>query len=295
MSTPAERALDNFADANKCFFNHSANRYPVKNNSIQINTEKLSFFDSETGEFTLLFLHGAFINKEYWTAQISHFAGRYRVVAVDFAGHGLSSHSRSDRDIQSFAADVSKLIEALDLKKVIMIGHSFGTDVMLEAVSINASKIMGLVEVDHLKNVGSELPASVIEQVITGLRTDFIATSEQFARQALVTAATRTDLVDRLVTDYAKTNHEVGISIFQNMIGYSRREMNLLHGLPLKLYLIHVDYTPTNQEALGRYLGNDYSLHIMKGTCHYPMVENPDVFNQILAGIFLDIESGQAN
>ena len=253
--------------------------------TVAIDNETISYLDAGSGDITLLFLHGAFICKEYWTAQVQHFAKDHRVVAIDLAGHGVSTHHRTDRPISDYGKDVSSLIQTLDLKNVILIGHSFGSDVMLEAVTHDATDIIGLVEVDHLKNVGFELPPPVIEQLIASFRADFAATCEQFARSALISDATAPDLVARLLADYAKMNHEVGISLFENALGYSSREVALLKGLSHKLHSIHVNYTPTNEEALRQCLGENYSLHTIDGTCHYPMVEHPAAFNRVLEGV----------
>lgn len=260
--------------------------------SINVNNENISYLDSSAGTTTLLFLHGAFINKEYWAKQFDYFSKEYRVIAVDLAGHGSSSHRRNNYAINTFADDVRALIKILDLKNMILVGHSFGTAVALEIVAKDFSRIIGIVEVDHLKNVGNELPETVIEGIIKGLRTDFAATCRQFAHQALISEATDPELVNRLFADYAQTDHEVGIAIFQNAVGYTEREVNLLKNLPIKLHLIHVDYTPTDKSKLREHLGKNHELNVIKGTCHYPMIENPVRFNVLLAEIIRKIVSG---
>lgn len=74
----------------------------------------------------------------------------------------------------------------------------------------------------------------------------------------------------------------MGIHLLQYSFSYPSREAELLKGLPQKLYSIHVNYMPTNEESLKKYLGNNYELFVMEGTCHYPMLENPDELNKRL-------------
>lgn len=262
----------------------------MKTETIEVNDEKLTYLDSGTGQTTLLFIHGAFINKEYWTNQVSHFSKKFRVLAIDLAGHGDSSHNRSDWTGSSFGKDISEFMEKLSLENVILIGHSFGSDVMLETEAINSSRIKGLVEVDHMKNVGVALPQEAIDQLVVGLEANFEATCEQFAKQALISEETDAKLVEKLLADYRNMNPEVGIPLLKNGFNHTDREVALLKGLDRKLYQIHVDYVPTDEEKLKKYLGDNYELHIMEGTCHYPMLENPKKFNALLENILLKIE-----
>ena len=263
----------------------------MKTDKISISGESLSYFDSEKGETTLLFIHGAFINKEYWSDQLSHFSDKYRVVAMDLAGHGRSSQNRHDWTAYRFGQDIAGLIKELALKNVIIIGHSAGSDIMLETVAKYPSEIKGLIEIDHMKNVGVSLPPEVIDHLGKSLETDFKRTCEQYARQALVTEATDPEIVSKLLKDYGRMDPDVGIPFLRNGFDYPERETKLLEGLKLKLHLIHVDYTPTNKENLEKYLGNSYKLHIIDGTCHYPMLENPDSLNSVIEEILYEIES----
>lgn len=257
---------------------------------ITVNGENLSYLDSEKGDITLLFIHGAFITKEYWNEQLAYFEKKYRVLAIDLAGHGESSHNRTACEIQNFGNDISEFINVLSLKNIIIIGHSAGSDIMLETVTKNQSEIIGLVEVDHMKNVGVELPKKITNQLIKDLYKNFPLTCQQFAMQTLFTDNTDSEIVNRLLSDYEKMNPSVGISFLQSGFTYARREMANLRALSLKLHLVHVDYLPTNEANLKACLGDNYELHVMKGTCHYPMIESPKAFNSMLEKIIFKID-----
>ncbi len=256
---------------------------------LPINAETISFYNAGVGDVTLLFLHGAFIHKEYWLAQLNYFAGRYRVVAPDLAGHGASSHDRADWSVEAYGRDIQGLMQALDLRNVILIGHSFGADVMLETVTLDPTRIIGLIAVDHFKAVGSPPPAELIDQLVAGLRADFAPTAANFARQALLSTDTDTELAQRLFADYASMNPTVGIAIFENIPTYAAREATLLNGLTQKLYLLHVTYSPTDEVALRRHLGDQYKLRSVGGTSHYPMVEDAAAFNREVTNIVEEI------
>src|SRR2546423_6808292 len=100
--------------------------------TIQRNNLAIDYIMEGKGEITLLFVHGSFINKEYWKDQIINFSKKYLVVAPDLAGHGKSGRSRSNWTIEEFGRDIVELIRQLKLSNIILIGHSLGGDIILE-------------------------------------------------------------------------------------------------------------------------------------------------------------------
>ncbi len=93
-----------------------------------VDTDTPSYYDNGKGKITLVFIHGSFINKEYWDKQLPYFSSNYRVVAIDLAEHGNSTHNRNEWTIHKYGNDIRKLIKELSLKNVILIGHSVGGD-----------------------------------------------------------------------------------------------------------------------------------------------------------------------
>ena len=259
--------------------------------SISISGETIAYYDNEEGETTLLFIHGAFINKEYWNEQLAAFSYGYRVVAPDLPGHGNSSHRGNDWSFEKYGRDLNEFIIKLSLTNVIVIGHSNGADIMLEAVTENNPCIIGIIAVDYFKNAGIPLPENVRKQTIADLKADFANTNKTYAKQVLLTEKTNKPIVDSVVKDFREMDPEVGIPFNEGAFSYTNREIDLLKRLPLKLYLINVDYSPTNQDNLKKQVGNNYELNIIRGTCHFPMIESPEIFNKVLERVFLKIQS----
>lgn len=76
---------------------------------------------------TLMFHHGWPLSSDDWDAQMVFFLHNgYRVVAHDRRGHGRSSQVSEGHDMDHYAADAFAVVEALDLKNVVHIGHSTG-------------------------------------------------------------------------------------------------------------------------------------------------------------------------
>ena len=75
----------------------------------------------------VVFSHGWPLNSDSWEAQMMFLASEgYRCIAHDRRGHGRSSQPWNGNDMDTYADDLSQLIEALDLKGAVLIGFSAG-------------------------------------------------------------------------------------------------------------------------------------------------------------------------
>ncbi|RZA35944.1 MAG: alpha/beta hydrolase [Lysobacteraceae bacterium] len=75
----------------------------------------------------IVFHHGWPLSSDDWDAQMLYFLGKgYRVVAHDRRGHGRSSQVSEGHDMDHYAADAAAVMEHLDLRNAVHIGHSTG-------------------------------------------------------------------------------------------------------------------------------------------------------------------------
>ena len=75
----------------------------------------------------IVFHHGWPLSSDDWDNQMMFFLGEgYRVIAHDRRGHGRSDQTDGGNDMDTYAADVAELVEALDLHDTIHVGHSTG-------------------------------------------------------------------------------------------------------------------------------------------------------------------------
>jgi non-heme chloroperoxidase len=75
----------------------------------------------------VVFHHGWPLSADDWDNQMLFFLGKgFRVIAHDRRGHGRSSQTSGGNDMDTYAADVAALAEALDLRNAIHVGHSTG-------------------------------------------------------------------------------------------------------------------------------------------------------------------------
>lgn len=75
----------------------------------------------------IVFHHGWPLTADDWDTQMMFFLSKgYRVIAHDRRGHGRSTQTWDGNDMDTYAADVIALTDALDLKNAVHIGHSTG-------------------------------------------------------------------------------------------------------------------------------------------------------------------------
>jgi pimeloyl-ACP methyl ester carboxylesterase len=100
------------------------------------------------GEPPIVFVHGFACAHSDWGAQVAHLAPRYRTIAVDLRGHGDSPGTPTDCSIERYGGDVAELMRALDLPPSVLIGHSMGCRVVIEAALQAPNRTASVILVD---------------------------------------------------------------------------------------------------------------------------------------------------
>lgn len=86
----------------------------------------LFYKDWGTGQ-PIVFHHGWPLSSDDWDTQMLFFLQQgFRVIAHDRRGHGRSSQTTAGHEMETYASDVAQLVEALDLKNAVHVGHSTG-------------------------------------------------------------------------------------------------------------------------------------------------------------------------
>jgi pimeloyl-ACP methyl ester carboxylesterase len=244
------------------------------------------------GDTTLLFLHGWGINRAYWDNQVKFFSPKYKIVTVDQAGFGESDTTRQDYQFERYAKDVSELITQLALKNVILIGHSMSGDIIVETAIVYPQNIIGLIGIDNFIGVGKPFTAAEqkeVDEYISKMEADYKASVSAYAESSLFHKSTDTLIKERVKKDITSGSERVNMNTFRNIIVYGQKESEKLPQLKIRLNLLNSDVNNTDTAALGKYTGASYKVYPIHATGHYPMIEKPEAFNEILSGILNDI------
>src|SRR3954467_5178872 len=116
----------------------------------------MHFVRAGAGAPSLVFVHGFACSLEDWRAQIAHFEKTNEVVACDLRGHGQTPGRPHECSIEHYGGDVAALVTNLEFKSAILIGHSMGCRVVLEAARLIPGRVAGIVLLDGSRNAFSD-------------------------------------------------------------------------------------------------------------------------------------------
>lgn len=232
------------------------------------------------GDPALVFVHCGGCNRGFWDGQMTNFAANHRVVALDLAGHGQSGSGRKNWTMQAFGEDVVSVVEALDLKRVVLIGHSLGGPAVLEAARLMPGRVAGLVLVDSWVDFEQRIAAEEAEKLLSALQADYRATTTAMLSQYFFSASTPESVKTRVLGTVLSGPREIGVAVARSSMAYDPRPA--LREIKAPICAISSDLFPTNMEGNRRYVPG-YEVAIMKGVGHYLMLEQPEAFNERLA------------
>ncbi|MFP3597830.1 alpha/beta fold hydrolase [Chryseobacterium sp. SIMBA_029] len=110
-------------------------------------------------------------------------------------------------------------------------------------------------------------------------RNDFKNAVENILPQYLFVEKTPSDVRKKLQNEFLQNTSETAINLLRPLYKTDFREAAVKIQVPVRA--INSDNSPTNLENNRKYL-NDYNYVEITGTGHYPMLENPEKFNQLL-------------
>ncbi|MDN3480325.1 alpha/beta hydrolase [Arthrobacter sp. APC 3897] len=148
----------------------------------------LHYQDQGTGRPVLL-IHGYPLDGDSWERQTrALLGGGYRVITYDRRGFGRSSHPNSGYDYDTFADDLSTVINELDLRDVVLVGFSMGTGELARYIGRHGSgRISGLAFLASLEpfllqteDNPAGVPAEVFEGIAAAAQADRFAWFSSF-------------------------------------------------------------------------------------------------------------------
>ncbi|MEQ8627063.1 alpha/beta hydrolase [Ekhidna sp.] len=235
----------------------------------------------------VILVHGNSLCSEVYINQLSDpsLANHYRMIAFDLAGHGRSMPFRNNEtySLTGYVDLLSHFIEALDLKSLVLVGHSLGGHICIEATP-KVKNLFGLVIFQTPPINSLETICEAFTGASNGIDYKGDITSSEARQYAELLCQSKRDIIQSWVaqTD-GNARHYLGQSVengdFQDEIKLFNNldiPKAIFHGLGDKLityeYLFNLNLSGLWQDRI---------IEIPHST-HSPQWENPTAFNKEL-------------
>lgn len=241
-----------------------------------VDGAKIHYSTHGTGLRTVFLVHGWSCDESVWQEQVPALQKNYRVVTLDLPGHGRSQPPRDGKfSMELFARAIEAVRRDVKADRIVLVGHSMGTPVIVQYARSYPQHVSALVFVDGVtagnrnrpRHHGAEMagPDGVAhrEAMVQGM---FSPNTNATLRQRILKmmlATPEATAVGALDATLAATSHDEGV-------------------LALPVLAVYAEHSRQNARA---YLESHYprlQYVEMPGTGHFLMLEKPDEFNKLL-------------
>lgn len=251
---------------------------------------ELHYLDRGAGQ-PILFIPGLTFAGEIFAAQIEHFSKSHRVIAIDPRGQGLSTKTVHGNDYLTHGRDLAALIEALDLKDLVLVGWStgnlevwayisqYGSERLKAAVTIDMSPLPLSPDPECWTEASIEEIRMVASQVLTsaeGTRAFF----SDYATGVMVQRPMEPGELEYLLDISARTPYYICQALFNNAVlsDFFDTARQVSETLP-SLMFIAEHWAEVAQPFMTRNFPGT-KTHVMGG--HLMFYEYPEQWNRVL-------------
>ena len=242
--------------------------------------------DGGQGGVPVLFVHSFAGNTGHWQAQLSHLRPQRRAVAMDWRGHGESDlPAEPDYAVDSIAADIAAVVDALALPRFVLVGHSMGGTAAAAYAGAHRDRLAGLVLVG---TPGRADPAES-KAIMDSLHADYDNVMEKYWQS--MTAHARPSVEALLNVERSEIGRDASLAIIGAMFAFD--PLPALARYPGPVLLIDTPHSE-NPTALYRQ-ARQLKRRLIGGTSHWPQLDDPVSFNQVLDDFLMRTEAALAN
>ncbi len=225
--------------------------------------------------------------------QLDFFSQTNEVVACDLRGHGATPGRPHECSIEHYGGDVAALINSLALKPAVLVGHSMGCRVVLEANRLAPDRVAGIVLVDGSRLAsGDPDAAESAARTATG-KAGYPAFAESLFRQMFFSPSA---LADAIVERAVRTSAETGPALWPRMARWDAGEMDAaLAAVRSPLLAIQsttrdaqLRRSPLKPGETSHWLDllkkkiSDLKIEIVPGVGHFPQLEAAQTVNRLI-------------
>jgi pimeloyl-ACP methyl ester carboxylesterase len=261
----------------------------------------VNFVQRGSGAPPIVFVHGFACSHEDWEAQLAHFQDKHAVVACDLRGHGRTPGEPHECSIAHYGGDVAALVNHLELRGCLLVGHSMGCRVVLQANRLVAEQVAGIVLIDGSR-VGSGNPDAASAAATASIeKAGYGKFAESLFRQMFLAPSVQADAI---VARALRQSARFGPRLWPDMARWDAAELDsALEAVRAPLLAIQ---STTRDAQLRRtalkpgettpYLellkAKGARVAIVPGVGHFTMMEAPAEVNRLIED-FIGPEAGR--
>ena len=230
--------------------------------------------DGGRGGLPVVLVHSLAGTSAHWSRQLQHLRATRRAVAFDLRGHGASDPPRNgDFSLTALAGDIGAVVDALEIQRFALVGHSLGGGVALSYAGANPGRVAGLLLLDPIGD-GKQIPAEQVEAFMKRLEADYERVIQEYWTQI---AGPNRAVQERLLADLRATPRETVVAAFREsmrfdpdpaLVGYRRPMLSVV--------------TPSNDQPFSLHrLGRGFPHRLVTGTGHWIQLDQPEEMNRI--------------
>ncbi len=280
-------------------------RLPLQH--VSIHGHSVGYRRAGEGEAILL-IHGLAGSSRTWDDVIPTLAEHYDVIAPDLLGHGESAKPLGDYSLGAFASGIRDLLSMLDVPTVTVVGHSFGGGIAMQLAYQHPHLVDRIVlvgsgglgrEVSWLLRIltlpGAEylmpiwFPRPIVERA-TGVGRELGRRNIRSPRLAEMWRAYSSLAGAPNRTAFVRTMRGI-IEPGGQMVNALDRLYLAAHLPTLIVWGDHDGIIPVEHAYAAHKAIEGSQLEILEGAGHFPHVESPDVFNDVLIDFMQSTES----
>ena len=234
---------------------------------------------------SIIFLHGNSSSKESFEELAQSLSSEHTCLIIDLPGHGNSRPLPKSQEysITNITELIATTITSLDLKSVILVGHSFGGHLCISL----AEKITDKVESIHIINAS---PSNSLDELAKAFNpieaSSYIFKNQLSNHQMQELVNLYTDDKERRLESLKKTDLRFRESLFNSLaLNPQLNEVNRLKKLKKPVSLIFSDNDQLlNIDYIKELYENDtfYNVHFLKGANHFPQGTHTEQISNII-------------
>lgn len=255
-----------------------------------------------SGAPPLVFVHGFACSHEDWLFQLKKFRTTNETVACDLRGHGLTPGKPQDCSIDLYGGDVLALSNNLELPPVVLVGHSMGCRVVLEAARLDPERVAGIVLVDGSRQGSGDPDAAEKNARAVIDAAGYVPFATNLFRQMFLQ---ETELSQAVVARALRLPTENGAALWPRSARWDASRMDeALAAIRVPLLVIQSTYFTAERKRLPLAKGQSSpwldlirqkvpsaKIEVIPGVGHFPQIEAPERVNAILGTFCRELTS----